>query len=307
MIIRNDTKNMERKIKIDKKCMFCGQDFVAQKTTTRYCSLPCASKAYKRRKREEKISLAKQEYNEPKLEKEALLSKAFLSPTECATLLGVGKATIYRYLKNSEIKCVQFSGKTKIRRSDIDEMFEKPTPYKARPILTNKPITEFYTIQEVKEKYNMTEGWISKIIKENAIPKVLKMGKCYLSKYHTDKALSYRLKHQHISEWYRVTDIKEKFNMTGSAIYSFVYENNIPRKKDGRITLYSKIDFDKAKGIITESEEYYTTSEAMEKYNLTRDMLYHYVKAYNIPKEKVGRQIKIQKTELDKLFDKVVL
>jgi len=41
----------------------------------------------------------------------------------------------------------------------------------------------------------------------------------------------------------------------------------------------------------------------MQKYNLTRDSLYHYIKYHKIPKIKEGRYIKISKPELDKLFE----
>lgn len=42
--------------------------------------------------------------------------------------------------------------------------------------------------------------------------------------------------------------------------------------------------------------------EAIEKYNMTRDQIYHYVKTYGISKIKVGRIVKISKQELDNLF-----
>lgn len=40
----------------------------------------------------------------------------------------------------------------------------------------------------------------------------------------------------------------------------------------------------------------------MEKFNLTRDQLYHYAKYHNIPRVKVGKYTKISKPELDKLL-----
>lgn len=85
-----------------------------------------------------------------------------------------------------------------------------------------------------------------------------------------------------------------------TTIYSFVYENKIPKKKDGRKVFYSKEHFDVAKGLKEPEEpKYYTTSEAMEKHNLTRDQLYQYVKYHNISKVKEGRCIKISKVQLD--------
>ena len=67
---------------------------------------------------------------------------------------------------------------------------------------------------------------------------------------------------------------------------------------------YSKRHFDIAKGIATPEEpQYYTIPEAMEKYNLTRDQLYHYVKYHNITRIKVGKYTKILRSELDKFFE----
>ena len=45
---------MSTNIKIPKFCQFCGQAFVAQTTTTRYCSHKCNSRHYKQIKKEEK-------------------------------------------------------------------------------------------------------------------------------------------------------------------------------------------------------------------------------------------------------------
>ena len=65
---------------------------------------------------------------------------------------------------------------------------------------------------------------------------------------------------------------------------------------------YSKWHFDKAKGVAVNEPEYNTIPEAIEKYNMTRDQIYHYVKTYGISKIKVGRIVKISKQELDNLF-----
>ena len=74
--------------------------------------------------------------------------------------------------------------------------------------------------------------------------------------------------------------------MTTSAIYSFVSRFAIPKKKIKRQVFYSKKHVDIAKDLAKAEPEYYTTAEAMEKYNLTRDQLYHYVKWHHISKRK---------------------
>lgn len=78
--------------------------------------------------------------------------------------------------------------------------------------------------------------------------------------------------------------------MTLSAIYCFVSKNAIPKKKEGIMVYYSKKHVDIVKGITAPEEpQYYTVAEAMEKFNLTRDQLYHYAKYHNIPKVKKGK------------------
>lgn len=79
-------------------------------------------------------------------------------------------------------------------------------------------------------------------------------------------------------------------------------KENIPKKKVGCEARYSKWHFDKAKGVAVDEPDTYTMQEAMAKYSMTRDQLYHYIKTYGISKVKVGRIIKISKQELDNLF-----
>ena len=42
-------------MRIKKVCQHCGDVFTAQTTTTKYCSLQCAQRAYKKRVKEDKI------------------------------------------------------------------------------------------------------------------------------------------------------------------------------------------------------------------------------------------------------------
>ena len=41
----------------------------------------------------------------------------------------------------------------------------------------------------------------------------------------------------------------------------------------------------------------------MDKYSLTRDQLYHYVKTYKITKLKSGKHVKLNAKELEALFN----
>ena len=141
-----------------------------------------------------------------------------------------------------------------------------------------------------------------KVGKEQNIPKVFKRGKTYWSAKHFDKYFASKAPDSNITEWYSVEDLTEKFGITTSAIYSFVSRFAIPKKKIKRQVFYSQKHVDIAKGLAKAEPEYYTTAEAMEKYNLTRDQLYHYVKWHHISKVQDGKYIKISRKELDDLL-----
>ena len=206
----------------------------------------------------------------------------------------MSRATLYRYLLNGLIPAVQFKGKTKIRRSSLEKIFDTPKQYQKHTKSPHTPITDFYTTAEVASKYGVNESWIFKVGKEQNIPKVFKRGKTYWSAKHFDKYFASKAPDSNITEWYSVEDLTEKFGMTTCAIYSFVSRFAIPKKKIKRQGSYSKKHVDIAKGLAKAEPEYYTTAEAMEKYNLTRDQLYHYVKWHHISKVQEGKYIKIK-------------
>ncbi|RHJ74612.1 helix-turn-helix domain-containing protein [Phocaeicola vulgatus] len=294
---------MRNLIRIQKKCEWCGKEFTAYKCSTRFCCKQCNDHAYKAKKRELKVQSVNENLaskNEPEIIR--IQEKEFLSPTETAQLLGMSRATLYRYLLNGLIPAVQFKGKTKIRRSSLEKIFDTPKQYQKHTKSPRSPITDFYTTAEVASKYGVNESWIFKVGKEQNIPKVFKRGKTYWSAKHFDKYFASKAPDSNITEWYSVEDLTEKFGMTTSAIYSFVSRFAIPKKKIKRQVFYSKKHVDIAKGLAKAEPEYYTTAEAMEKYNLTRDQLYHYVKWHHISKVQEGKYIKISRKELDDLL-----
>ena len=297
---------MSSNIEITKVCELCGIQFIARKTTTKCCSHRCSSMAYKARKRDKQIGYAKK-----KTEREILdfklaevQVKPMLTITETALLIGVSRPTIYAYLKNKELKALRLGSKTFIRLNEIYKKFDTISIDSFKPIPTKPPILDLYTIDQIKEKYPVKDSWIYKIIKAEKIPKTMHRGKTYYSAKHIDRYFSKQKKFPEISEWYTAEEIAKKFGMTPGAIHSFVYENAIPRKKVSRNAFYSKLHFDVAKGISAPPvPSYYTVQEAMEKFNLTRDSLYHIIRHNSITKIKVGRHIKISRRELDKIFE----
>ena len=110
------------------------------------------------------------------------------------------------------------------------------------------------------------------------------------SKAHVDRAFAKKPTPEGITEWHTVAEIQENFGMTLSAIYNLASKEGIPKTKVGKEVRYSKNHFDVAK-VVAEPEPpaEYTIAEAMAKFGMTRDQLYHYVKTYKITRTKRGK------------------
>ena len=295
---------MSSNLKIKRICAWCGKEFIAQKTTTACCSKQCANALYKKRKRDEAIKINNQNI-EKKIEEKPITiikDKPFLTITETAIYLGVTRPTIYGYIKRGELKVIRLGFKYFLKKEDIEKLFNTPIEFHT-PTKEKAPITDFYTTSEVKGKYHVNESWIFVIAKKHNIPRTFNRGKTYWSKKHIDAYFAKKAPDPDITEWYSTQEMQEKFGMTLSAIYTFAYKNAIPKKKEGIMVYYSKKHVDIAKGIAKPEETmYYNVAEAMEKFNLTRDQLYHYVKWHHISKIKKGKYTFISRTELDKLL-----
>ena len=292
-------------MKIKKVCEWCGTTFYAKKLTTRFCSHRCNNLAYKETIRQKRIQEVENKVqaviNEQSISE--FKDKEYLSFKETATLLGLSKQAIYKMVYTGKLQAFRISSRLSfIRKGDIDRMLEA-RPYEQRQPKDTIPITNFYTTAEVKEKYHVNESWIFVIAKKHNIPRTFSRGKTYWSKKHIDAYFAKKAPNPDITEWYSTQDMQDKFGMTLSAIYNFASKNAIPKKKEGIMVYYSKKHVDIAKGISQPEETlYYTVAEAMEKFNLTRDQLYHYVKWHHISKVKKGKYTFINRAELDKLF-----
>ena len=292
-------------IRIKKICQWCGAEFEAQKVSTKYCSHRCANLAYKQATREKRVKQVEAETHFIKSEKpkENVKDKEYLSIAQASVLLGLSLQAVYKMIYAGHLAAYKLSSRLSfVKRVDIDKMLNA-NPYVKKNRSKGEDITEFYTTAEIKEQYGVKESWLYKIAKEHNIPRTFNRGKTYWSKKHIDAYFAKKAPNPDITEWYSVAEIQEKFGMTLSAIYSFVSKNVIPKKKEGITVCYSKKHFDIAKGVAEpEKPQYYTIPEAMEKFNLTRDQLYHYVKYHNITRIKVGKYTKISKSELDEFL-----
>ena len=286
------------KFRVLRTCEFCGKEFYAQKVTTRFCSRRCNELAYKQRRRQRQITEAEARVLQKPIEEVG--NKEFLSLQDTSVLFGITKRSVYNLIYNGILQAFRLSSRmTLIRRADIEQIFESHV-YTKKVKPERKPITEFYTTTEIKEKFGVSESWVFKIGKEKNIPKILHHGKTYWSKQHVEKYFSKHIENNAIVEWYSVQDMMEKFNMTTSAVYCFVSKFRIPKKKVKSSVFYSKQHVDAAKGINEPpKEEFYTMKEAVEHFGMTEDQIYKYAKKAKVSKHMEGRIVLMNKQELD--------
>lgn len=116
---------MSSNIEITRVCDYCNTAFLARTTTTRYCSHRCNQKHYKIKAKQGKIETSNKEtLNTVLLPLELIKSKDYLTVKEVAVVLNCSVRTVYRYVKNRNIKAVKIGQRMiRIRKSDLDSIF----------------------------------------------------------------------------------------------------------------------------------------------------------------------------------------
>lgn len=257
-------------MEIQKRCLWCGRSFIAHKMITLYCSHSCNGKAYKVQKKKEKLQkYIEKEDIQPLASTRCIGDKEFLSPIEVATLLGVSRATIYRYMVSGLIRVLQLKGRTIIRRSDVEKMFNEATTYKKRSY-GRKEATVYYTIKEIMEKYKIMKKNIYSKCERFDTLKISERGKVYYNKATIDKHFAELIEEIDTDAYYTPEQVMERYGMTRAAVRAFAMRHNVPRINRHHDVFYSKMYIDRLKEKSTEvSPDYYTYNEIKEKYGLT--------------------------------------
>lgn len=288
-------------MEVKRICQWCGKPFIAQKTTTCYCSPQCSKRGYKHRMMERKMEL--RHMQEMQELRSSLEKQEYFTFSQAARLMGVSRQYIYKLVKEEKLRASRLSGKMSlIRKADIELML-KSKPYERLVAKNDFDITEYYTAEEIAQKYKVNAKWVWTYTRQHKIPKVRIRQFNYYSKKHIDAAFAKYEVDSDLTEWYTLEDIQEKYGMTRVAIRSHVYRNNIPSKKEHGQIYYSKLHFDLSKSSAEESKaEYYTVKEAMERFNLSRDAVYGVLQFHQIPREKNGRFVRFLKVDFDRVM-----
>ena len=101
-------------------------------------------------------------------------------------------------------------------------------------------ITEWYTLEEIVERYNLKAPYVSNLIFRNAIPKTRHGNKGYYSKKHFDTLMEAKFPKP---EYYTVEEATARFGISRDVLYQHIKRHNIPHEKDGRYIRVSKTHF----------------------------------------------------------------
>lgn len=288
-------------MEIQKRCKYCGSTFIAHKMNTLYCSPSCNNKDYKNNLRQRKIAeFMEKEKKTP--ERDVLGSKEFLTPTEGSLLLGISRATFYRYMRDGTIRAVQLRGKTIVRRKDIDKLFDNPPSYQTHTEKKQEK-REYYTIRQISEKFKVSKKAILHRCEMYNIPKVYQGRNCFFDRALVDVHFAQLIAEFDLRDYYTIPQLEEKYKMSHMAVLSFVQRNKIPRITQGRKVYYSKAHIDMLKGERESVDpNYYTYADVMEKYKFSKDQVSYYVHNYGIDSHKQGRYTVINRKEFDRII-----
>ena len=226
--------------------------------------------------------------------------KEFLTPTEVGKLLGISRSTVYRYMAVGDIKAKQFSGKTIIRRSDIEKSFDNATPYrKRRTTRCRKPSSDLYSLKEIMAKYNLGRKAVWARCDKYEITKIYKGRNTFWSKTMVDKYFADIVQSFEEAEWCSPEQIEQRFHMSHSAVITWAIRHRIPKFHKNKQVFYSKMHVDYEKGISWIDPDFYTYAETMEKYGINRNQVEHIISTNEIPKKKEGCVVKFSRREFD--------
>jgi excisionase family DNA binding protein len=183
---------MSSNIKVQRICQHCGQEFTARTTITLYCSHRCNSAAYKAKQRAGKVEQSNTETQHIKTHSiEELKAKEFLTVREVARLLNCSVRSAYYYIESGTIKAVNLGQRiTRVKRSDIDKLFEQPQAITPQTEQKQYDISECYNLSEVLDKYSISESTLQNLIKRHEIPKIKNGWFAYVPKNVIDALLN---------------------------------------------------------------------------------------------------------------------
>ncbi len=279
-----------------KTCEYCGKEFHACHSRTRYCSPRCSKLGHKHQKRNERIRNTSFEVRET--ERLALLDKNYMTITDAARLLQVSRNTMYKIIETGNLKTQHFTPRTiRVSRIDLDKFVAAPTTTKE--ITTeSSDLGNLMTREQVMETYDVTYSWFYSTLKKRGIKTRMIGTTGFYDKQQMEEAFGSK-EFLHIKEWYTFEELKKQTGMRSESISDYCKDRKIPRKKKNGITYVSKEHWDQARGNTYDLSQYYTIAQLSEKYNISKNQLFCVLREKQVNRIKIGLYTYIPKAEAE--------
>lgn len=156
-----------------------------------------------------------------------------ITASEAIKQFNISVTWFYRQIKKHDIKSITVDGKVLYPLKSINRIFTK----KQFP-----EIAEWYTVDDIIEKFNVSKQYIYEYTSDHKIPKK-KDGKfCLISKYHWDKSRG--LDPTESKVYYTVPEATEKFEIGRGHLYDLIRVYKIPKIKHGKSILINRQELD---------------------------------------------------------------
>lgn len=305
-------------LKFRKVCPVCGNEFVAAKTTTVFCSSRCAKGFRLSQEREQR---AKKVTEQDVLRQIAAAKNSneygeYLRPNEVASYLGLGRATVFRYIKSGIIKVSALPGATLVHKDSLDELLRQGIVFKRGPASVRRmpdvelnPVVElsgeYISIADAAKAYDLPLNVAQNSLRRSGLDFVRFRNVRFYKRIDVDRFLRSREKSRHpeIEQWYTVEEIMANYGMERRSVYNFVFSKQIPKKKDGNKAKYSKKHVDDIlsnTGVVT--DDYYTAEQIEAKYSFDKRRLYKIISRIGIPKLNLNGKLWVEKKAFDDLM-----
>lgn len=242
---------------------------------------------------------------------------------------GLTKDQVSYYIKHEHLKTEKRGKFTMIYRTDFDEkvvavrfanaerdedgkikfptqsvVVPKSTP--AHPVdYTPEAPEGHYSTEEVSKKYALTPKHVHTLCRQHKVPTIKIKSFNFYEKTAIDALFESKNQYNDVKEWITPEQMREVYSMTKDACSSFIHRHQVPTKVEYGKTFYSKTHIDKIKGLVFDGmEDYYSVPAAMEKYGITRDMVFYYAYHYKVTKVRFGQFAFFKKDEFDKTMEK---
>ena len=160
----------------------------------------------------------------------------FYTTKEIQEKFGVSEAWVFKLAKEKKIPKVLHHGKTYWSKQHVEKHFAKH--------IENNSIVEWYSVQDMMEKFNMTTSAVYCFVSKFNIPKKKIKTSVYYSKQHVDAAKG--INEPPKEEFYTMKEAVQHFGMTEDQIYKYAKKAKVSKHMEGSIVLMNKRELDAA-------------------------------------------------------------